>query len=217
MNTPKKHSRRHSAVPSALFIPVAFFAGLVCGYLLWGKNASSTAISPVSQDDPSIGPKNAPVTIVEFSDYQCPYCKLWHDTVLPLLIAEYGDRIRYIYRDYPLNGHPEAQPAAEAANCAGDQDAYWEFHDAIFSNEYGYGQAAYVQYARDLGLNIEKFNDCLNSRQYQDEVVQDFRDGIRLGVNSTPTFFVNDIQIVGAQPFSVFKQLIDAELARVNR
>ncbi len=217
MGTSKKKSRKRSSPLTALFIPIAFLAGLGCGYFLWGNRATSGAVSPVSRDDPSIGPAKAVVTIVEFSDYQCPYCKRWHDEVLPLILAEYGDLVRYIYRDFPLQGHAEAQPAAEAANCAGDQGAYWEFHDAIFSNRYGYGRSAYVQYARDLGLDIEAFNECLNSRKFQDEVTSDFRDGIRLGVNSTPTFFVNNTQVVGAQPFEAFKQVIEAELALANK
>jgi protein-disulfide isomerase len=216
MSASKRRNRKRASPLTALFIPVAFLFGLVCGYLLWGSRESSAAASAVSRDDPSLGPRDAPVVIVEFSDYQCPYCKRWHDEVLPLILTEYGDQVRYIYRDYPLNGHPEAQPAAEAANCAGEQEAYWEFHDAIFSEEYGYGRSAYVQYARDLGLDTEAFNECLNSRKFQDEVMGDFRDGIRLGVNSTPTFFVNDTQVIGAQPFEVFQQLIEAELALVS-
>lgn len=216
MGASKKRNHKHTSPLTALFIPVAFLFGLACGYLLWGSRATSAAANPVSRDDPSQGPSDAPVTIVEFSDYQCPYCKIWHDEVLPLILAEYSDQVRYIYRDYPLSGHPEAQPAAEAANCAGEQDAYWEFHDAIFSGEYGYGRSAYVQYARDLGLDAEAFNECLNSGRFQDEILGDFRDGIRLGVNSTPTFFVNDTQVLGAQPFEVFQQIIEAELALVN-
>lgn len=216
MGASKRRNRKRTSPLTALFIPVAFVFGLGCGYLLWGSRDSSAAADAVSRDDPSLGPANAPVTIVEFSDYQCPYCKVWHDEVLPLILAEYGDQVRYIYRDYPLSGHSEAQPAAEAANCAGEQDAYWEFHDAIFSNQYGYGRSAYVQYARDLGLDAEAFNECLNSRQFRDEVTGDFRDGIRLGVNSTPTFFVNGTQVIGAQPFEIFQQLIEAELALVN-
>ncbi|MCS7011675.1 MAG: DsbA family protein, partial [Anaerolineales bacterium] len=174
----------------------------------------ATLPEAATTDDPSLGPADAPVTIVEFSDYQCPYCKLWHDEVLPRILQEYGDQVRFIYRDYPLSSHPEALPAARAANCAGEQNAYWQFHDALFSNQYGFGRQAYLDYAAALGLEIEAFRKCLESNRYEDEVLGDFRDGLRLGVNSTPTFFVNGTKIIGAQPFAVFKQLIEAELAQ---
>ncbi len=214
MSTSNKRARRRSSSFSALFIPVAFFFGLAAGYMLGSTSTSSAGLDPVTNDDPSQGPKNAPVTIVEFSDYQCPYCQLWHAEVLPRLLAEYAGKIRFIYRDFPLGGHPEAQPAAEAANCAGDQDAYWEFQDAIFSSQYGYGRSAYEQYAIDLGLDTEKFTSCLDSRRHQAEVLEDYSDGVRLGVQSTPTFFINGTQVVGAQPYETFQQFVEAELAQ---
>jgi protein-disulfide isomerase len=182
------------------------------------RTGSTTAsLDPATDDDPSLGPENAPVTIVEFSDYQCPYCVRWHDEVLARLLADYDGQIRFIYRDFPLSGHPEAQPAAEAANCAGDQDAYWEFQDAIFSNEYGYGRSAYEQYAADLGLDTDEFTACLDDRRHQAEVREDYSDALRLGVQSTPTFFINGIQVVGAQPYETFQQMIDSELAQAGQ
>jgi protein-disulfide isomerase len=217
MSSSKKRVRRRSSSYSALFIPVAFFFGLAAGYLLGNNRPAAAALSPVTDDDPSQGPKKAAVTIVEFSDYQCPYCQLWHQEVLPRLLAEYAGKIRFIYRDFPLGGHPEAQPAAEAADCAGDQDAYWEFQDAIFSGLYGYGRSAYEQYALDLELDIDDFTTCLDSRRFQAEVLQDYSDAVRLGVQSTPTFYINDTQVVGAQPYETFQRLIDAELARVGQ
>ena len=178
---------------------------------------STAGLDPVTDDDPSRGPSDAPVTIVEFSDYQCPYCQIWHEEVLVRLLIEYPGELRFIYRDFPLSGHPEAQPAAEAANCAGDQEAYWEFQDAIFSSEYGYGRLAYEQYASDLNLDLGEFTDCLDSHRHEAEVLEDYNDGVRLGVQSTPTFFINGTQIVGAQPYENFQQLIEAELARAGQ
>ncbi len=218
MKTPKQRVRKHSTSFTGLFIPVAFFVGLAAGYLLGNtRTSSSVGLDPVTDDDPAQGPKNAAVTIVEFSDYQCPYCKLWHEEVLPRLLDEYAGKIRFIYRDFPLGGHPEAQPAAEAANCAGDQDAYWEFQDAIFSTQYGYGRSAYEQYALDLGLDLEEFTACLDSRRYEAEVLEDYSDGIRLGVQSTPTFFINGTQVVGAQPYETFQRVIETELAQAGQ
>lgn len=219
MSTPKQRAKRRSTSFAALFIPIAFFVGLAAGYLLGntGTGTTSAGLDPVTDDDPAQGPKNAPITIVEFSDYQCPYCQLWHTEVLPRLMAEYAGKIRFIYRDFPLSGHPEAQPAAEAANCAGDQEAYWEFQDAIFSNQYGYGRSAYEQYASDLGLDADEFTACLDSRRHQAEVMADYSDGLRLGVQSTPTFFINGTQIVGAQPYETFQRFIDGELAKAGQ
>ena len=177
----------------------------------------AAAISPVTDDDPSQGPVDAPVVIVEFSDYQCPYCQIWHQDVLPKLLDEYSGQIQFIYRDFPLSGHPEAQPAAEAANCAGDQDSYWQFQDAIFSNLYGYGATAYTQYAQDLDLDMESFSSCVDKRKHQAEVLEDYSDAISLGVQSTPTFFINGTQLVGAQSFETFQSMIEAELAKAGK
>jgi protein-disulfide isomerase len=180
------------------------------------RTTPSATMDPATDDDPSMGEAKAAVTIVEFSDYQCPYCQRWHAEVLPQIMAEYPGSVRFIYRDFPLSGHAEAQPAAEAANCAGDQDSYWSFSDAIFSGEQGYGRSAYEQYAADLGLDEDEFASCLDSRRHQAEVLEDYSDGIRLGVQSTPTFFVNGIQVVGAQPFETFQNLIESELAKAG-
>lgn len=196
--------------------PLIFLLGLGSGYLLWGRDggAADAALPSLADDDPSLGPADAPVTIVEFGDYQCPYCQLWHDRVLPQLMTLYPDQIRYIYRDFPLGGHPQALPAAIAANCAAEQDAFWRFHDALFSMTYGLNDEAYRRYAANLGLETDRFAECLSSDRARQEVLEDYRAAIRLGVQSTPTFFINDTLLVGAQPLEAFQQLIEAELAR---
>ena len=196
-------------------LPLVFLLGLGSGYLLWGRAGAETGASTPSltDDDPSLGPTNAPVTIVEFGDYQCPYCQIWHDRVLPQLLSLYPDQIRYVYRDFPLGGHPEALPAAIAANCAAEQDAFWRFHDALFSMTYGLNDEAYRRYAANLGLATDRFAECLDSERARQEVLEDYRAGIRLGVQSTPTFFVNSTMVVGAQPLEVFQKLIEAELS----
>jgi protein-disulfide isomerase len=164
--------------------------------------------------NPSIGPENAPITLIEFSDYQCPYCESWYQEVYSRLLTDYKGKIRFVYRDFPLSSiHPEAQPAAEAANCAGEQNAYWQYHDALFGRKNGLGAAAYTQYASDLGLNVEQFKTCVSEHRYKSEVEADFNFASSLGVSSTPTFFLNGMVIVGAQPYEVFKQVIDKELA----
>lgn len=210
-----------------LIYPAVFLLGLGAGWLIWGSNTS--AALPDSQvnvdqnvkrtnvqtdDDPSLGPDNAPITIVEFSDYQCPYCTKWYTEVFNQLMTDYKGKIRFVYRDFPLYSiHPQSQSAAEAANCAGEQGAYWQFHDALFSEKYGLGTDAYNNYAKDLGLNTEQFSKCLSERRFKAEVEADFKYASKIGVSSTPTFFVNGLAVVGAQPYEVFKELIDKELA----
>jgi protein-disulfide isomerase len=159
------------------------------------------------------GPADAPITIVEFSDYQCPFCRRWHDEVSKDLFEAYPGKIRLVYRNLPLTSiHPDAFPAAEAALCAGDQDAYWQFHDKLFASEL-LGNAVYLQYAQDLKLDTTAFEACLKDKTHQAAIQADSDFAMNLGVRSTPTFFVNGLAIVGAQPLDVFKQVIDKELA----
>jgi len=222
MSTLAIHKKRKSLSPFLhLFIPVAFILGLGSGYLLWGYTtgpavADTTGIQRVNvstDGDPSIGPDNAPVTIVEFSDYQCPYCESWYQQTFNRLLAAYPDQIRFVYRDLPLPMHPEALPAAEAAHCAGEQGAYWKFHDALFSGQYTLGRTAYEQYATGLGLDTAAFTACLDDHRYQDEVKVDTADAARLGLNGTPSFVINGRILIGALPFEDFKAIIDEELA----
>lgn len=169
-----------------------------------------------TDDDPSKGSEDAKVTIVEFSDYQCPFCGRFARDTLPLIVSEYVDtgKVRIVFRDFPIAGHQNAQKAAEASECADEQGKFWEYHDKLFANQQYLGIVDLKQYAKDLGLDSAKFDQCLDSGKYASEVQKDFQDGQSYGVSGTPTFFVNDIQIVGAQPFSVFKQAIEAELAK---
>lgn len=165
-------------------------------------------------DDPVLGAEDAPITIVEFSDYECPYCRQWHAQVYSQLIETYGDRVRFVYRDFPLDSiHPEARPAAQAANCAYEQGVFWEYHDMLFSMEQELGREAYLEYASRLDIDQDAFNECIESERYQAEVQGDFEFAAQLGVRSTPTFFINGIAVVGAQPFDVFQQVIERELA----
>lgn len=165
-------------------------------------------------DDPVLGPAEAPITIIEFSDYECPYCRKWHVEVWPELLATYGDQIRLVYRDFPLtNIHDNAVSAAAAANCALEQDMYWPFSEKLFSMKLNLGRTTYQTYAEELELDMDTFNDCLESGRYVAEVESDFEFATALGIRSTPTFFVNGVPVVGAQPFEVFKSLIDKELA----
>ena len=170
-----------------------------------------------ADDDPVLGDKDAPVTIIEFSDYQCPFCERFYSQTLPSIKREYVDngKVKIVYRDFPLTQiHPQAQKAAEAAECARfagkSDDAYWKMHDKIFENQQSLSIDNLKSWAKGLGYNID---DCLDSDKFANEVDKDTQEGIAAGVQGTPAFFVNGKLLSGAQPFSVFKQAIDAELA----
>jgi len=165
-------------------------------------------------DDPFEGSADAPVTIIEFSDYECPFCARFNSQTLPALREQYIEtgKVKHVFRDFPLGFHAKAQKAAEAAECAEEQDKYWEMHDKIFENQSAMGVADLKQYAADLGLNSGEFDECLDSGEMAEEVQKDLADGSKYGVSGTPTFFVNGVKLVGAQPFSAFQNLIEAEL-----
>jgi protein-disulfide isomerase len=162
---------------------------------------------------PSLGPDDAPIIIVEFSDYQCPFCQRFHDETYRPLLDAYPGQIRFVYRNLPLTSiHPEAFPSAVAAACANEQDAFWAYHDKLFSTE-NLGRQVYIQYATDLKLDLAAFQECIDSDRHNDSINADADFAINLGINSTPTFFINGLALVGAQPIDVFKQVIDKELA----
>ncbi|MGA8890553.1 MAG: DsbA family protein [Anaeromyxobacteraceae bacterium] len=167
----------------------------------------------VEAKGPSRGPATAPITIVEFSDFECPYCSRAEETVSEVLRV-YGDKIRVVYRDLPLPNHTNAPKAAEAAHCAGEQDKYWEMHAKLFANQRALDVAALKGYAKDLKLDQAKFDKCLDSGAMAAKVEEGKKAGNELGINGTPAFFVNGILISGAQPFDAFKEIIDAELAQ---
>ena len=162
---------------------------------------------------PFIGPEDAPVTIVEFSDYQCPFCGRHFQQTLPQLLREYEGKVKYVLINYPIASlHPFAQKAGEAAECAFDQGKFWEYHDALFTNQQSLGVDSLKRYASDLGLNAATFNTCLDSGAKTAQVLKDFQDGQSYGVTGTPTFFINGQRLVGARPFDSFKSIIDAAL-----
>jgi protein-disulfide isomerase len=212
----------------SVLVVLAFAVGVLVGYLAWGRgsgnNVQPAAAAPTQQvarryDIPtegfhSIGPEDAAITLVEFSDYQCPFCQKWHDQVYKQLLAAYPGKIRLVYRNLPLTQlHPQAMNAAEAAMCAGDQNAYWQFHEKLFENSAALNDDLYASLAADLGMDVTAFESCMTAHKYKAAIEEDMQFAIDLGVQSTPTFFINGLAVVGAQPLSVFQQVIDDELA----
>ncbi|MFH0864337.1 MAG: thioredoxin domain-containing protein [Candidatus Gottesmanbacteria bacterium] len=159
------------------------------------------------------GPAGAKVTIVEFSDFQCPYCSRVLPTVQQIMDT-YKDKVRIVFRQYPLSFHENAQAAAEASLCANDQDKFWEMHDKMFANQDKLTVTDLKQYAADLGLNAATFNTCLDNNKYKEAIQTDISDANAVGVSGTPAFFINGEPLFGAYPFASFKAIIDAQLAK---
>lgn len=238
-----------SSDKSKLFLPISiiFAALIISGAVFYTRSGSSktaanigAAVAPdltggtpqitgpvnVSADDDAyIGKEKAPVTIIEFSDFECPFCRRFWKETLPEIKQSYIDtgKARFVYRDFPLPFHPGAMPAAEGAKCAREQGKFWEMHDAIFGEQekQGSGTIQFTaddvkQWAGKIGLNTAKFNQCLDSGKYKQEVEKDIADGSSSGVNGTPATFINGRLISGAQPFAAFKSIIDEELNKAG-
>jgi protein-disulfide isomerase len=163
------------------------------------------------------GSPNAPVMIVEFSDFSCPYCRQAEAT-LREIVSKYQGKVSQAYRDYPVReAHPHAQMAAEASRCAAEQGRFWEYHDLLFATPEKQDRDNLLFDARVLQLDEKRFDSCLSSGQYKPQIDQDLQDGARAGIVGTPGFFVNGILVDGAQPAAVFEQIIDQELSKKQK
>lgn len=165
------------------------------------------------QGEPHVGDISAKARIVEFGDFECPYCEQSFSIVREIL-QQYQGRIYFVFRDFPLTDiHPHALPAAEAAACAAEQGKFWEMHDKLFINQDNLEEADLRKYAQAIGLNATQFSSCFKANKYLPEINQDIDDGIGFGVRATPTFFINGYKIEGVIPKDLFRQLIDKALA----
>lgn len=166
-----------------------------------------------ADDDPMKGNANAPVTIIQFSEFQCPFCGRFAKDTLPSIQKDYIDtgKVKFVYRDFIV--HSTSRIAQIASECADEQGKYWEYHDKLFENQGALDSDSLKSYASELGLNAAQFNSCLDSEKYGSEVDKDTNDGRTAGVSGTPSFFINGKKVVGAQPYEVFKQEIEAALA----
>jgi predicted DsbA family dithiol-disulfide isomerase len=167
----------------------------------------------VAATGPSRGPEDAKVTIVEFSDFQCPYCQRVTPTI-DAITERYPNDVRIVYRNFPLRNHSRAQPAAEAALCADDQGKFWPYHDLLFANPRALDDANLASYAETAGLDNEAFSACYDERRFAAQVNRDAAEGRAAGVTGTPAFFVNGVMLSGAKPPEAFFEIIEAELAR---
>ncbi len=185
-----------------------------------GEAANANEPVDVSLDDDAMkGDKDAPVTIVEFSDFECPFCSRFYKGALPELISKYVDtgKVKFVYRDFPLSFHANSKIASMAAECAKDQGgdkAYYLYHNKLYENQQSFGIESFKKWAGEQGLNQAKFDKCLDDEKFKDEVEKDFAEGQSYGVTGTPAFFINGRKISGAQPFSVFETIVEEELAK---
>ena len=157
------------------------------------------------------GGPNAPVTMIEFSDYECPFCKRADETVQQVM-KTYGDKVRLVHRDFPLSIHNRARPAAEAARCAEAQGKFWEYHTKLFASQ-DLSAEKLQALATEVGIDRTKFDECIAKQPFKDSIDKDIADGTDAGVTGTPAFFINGRMLSGAQPFEKFKEVIDEELA----
>lgn len=182
-------------------------------------NISSEKVSV--ENDATLGSDKAKVTIVEFSDFQCPYCKKYFDNNFQKIQKDFirNNKIYYAFRDFPLDIHPQAPLAAEASECAHAQNKYWEMHDMLFSRQdvWSFKDNAadtFKAFAKELKLDTKKFNDCLYTHQLAGEITKDIADGEKAKISGTPTVFINDIKIKGYQPYDTYKSIIESELRK---
>ncbi len=172
-------------------------------------------------DDAFLGPEDAPVVIVEFSDFQCSYCGRWYEETLPLILSNYPDEVKLVYRDFPIFGEDSLR-AALATECAREQDMFWEMHDRLFTRlntreDAPLSEETLISFAQELGLEPRSFSECLSSQRYFDEVLLDYQAAQTYGLRGTPGFVINGVvYAIGAQPFDVFDQIIQSELARLG-
>lgn len=185
------------------------------------NDIGSTRVEGVSvDDDPALGSPNAQVTIVEFSDFGCSFCAQFHKEVFPQLKAQYIDtgKVRFVYRDFPITQlHPQAQRAAEAANCAGEQGKFWEYHNKLFSTQKAWQKGSdsadlFKEYAVNLDLDRVAFEMCLASGKFKTEIEEDFGDGKKYGVKGTPAFFIDGRMIEGYVPFGEYVKVVEEEI-----
>lgn len=234
----KKSKKQFSKILPLLTVPVLVGIGVLLGQQLGDDQVVELAQTtnqvqapslaqvenpPDADNDPFIGSENAPITMIEFSDYQCPFCRSFFYETLPLIRENYIDKglVKFVYRDMPLTslGHTDALPAANAAECAreqGNDETYFAFHDLIFEgeNELGYGtvqipEESLYSYAKDLNLDGDSFRECQEGQKYYDEIAADAAAGRAAGMNGTPSFVINGQVMVGAYPYETFEQVFN--------
>lgn len=201
---------------SAIIVLVIVLSLNVIAMFSLANKMQQLLVDPINgEGNPMLGSSDAKVSIIEFSDFQCPYCARFHQQVFPQIMEKYikTGKANFMYFDFPLPFHKNARAAAVAANCADEQGKYWEYHDMIFQNQDNLEGQSLMDFAKTIGLDTNKFSVCMRNNKGE-SIDSDIAVGKRLGVTGTPAFFINGQLIEGSQPFSVFEQIIDEELAK---
>ena len=201
------------SVIGLIILAVAFVnlrgSGSVSGV---GKVIDTVDLMSVSDGEHIRGNKNAPITIIEWSDFQCPFCQKF-DSTTKRILDEYGDSVRLVYRHFPLDSiHPYARKSAEASECAGEQGNFWAYHDKLFENQGSLSDTYYLDLAYEFGFDLDGFEDCFNSNKYYGMIRQDMSDARNYGVGGTPAFLINGELVSGTQSYSEFVSLIEKNL-----
>lgn len=203
-------------------IGVATLVIIVVGFFMLNRSSRAASVAPpkvsdekllLGEDSHKVATDSAKVTIVEFGDYQCPACRVANPTVLQIL-RDYQSKVTFVFRNFPLPMHKNAQISAEAAEAAAAQGKFWEMHDKLYESQNSWAQSdkpidLFVSYAQEIGLDVDKFKADIESNKYADRISRDQTDGNTLGVNSTPTFFINGVKLVGSPNYSTIKGKID--------
>lgn len=208
--------KRSIALYLAIVLPLSL------GFVTGKASAQTASPKPIVEvaNAPSKGPGDAPVTIIEFSDFECPFCKKFHEQTLTKILEKYADKVRFAYKHFPLSEvHPQALNAAKASSCAyfiGEEDAFFKYGNILFdrSAEWTQDDTKLVAYAKEIGLEETKFSACMKSPGTERWVQNDLKEGEKLGVEKVPTCFVNGRKVTGAQPFELFVKMIEEELGR---
>ena len=228
MDDPSLTERKRGKGLLVALVVAAALAGLAVGWLAFrqpgGAGSDEARVPPATgieivegvdvSGDPVLGAADAPITIVEFSDFECPFCARFAQQTAPALRRQYGERIRWIFVNYPLKSiHPNAYEAALAGECATEQDRFWPFYDAMFSGSHDIDADGYVEAAGAAGVDMERFRTCYRNADHADEVALDIKEGEKFYILGTPTFYVNGKRMEGAQPPEAFATVIDSILA----
>lgn len=216
---------------SASLLALGLLAGLGIGWVVWHDReaaspdgaaastlpgaAAGTLVEGVDiSRDPALGPESAAVTIVEFSDFDCPFCARFATETAPRLRRQYGDRVRWIFVNYPLQSiHPRAYDAALAGECAHEQEKFWSWYDALFSGQFQSTDAGLADAAAAIGLDVSRYEQCVSAADHAGELAADMKEGQKFYILGTPTFFINGQRLEGAQPPEAFAAVIDSILA----
>ena len=212
----KQRAKKDSSSLWTSLIAISIIVIIVFGTILISSPKKTKTTTNINQETlienkPILGNPNASLTIIEFADYECPYCREFYLNTFSQIKSEYINtgKAKYVYINYPLSIHPYAEKAAEAAECAGEQNKYYEMGNLLYTKGVEGGIKEYQTYAKELNLNMSKFNNCLGSNRTKPIIEKDIQEGDKVGVTGTPTFLIDGKKIIGAQPYSIFKQILD--------